>query len=232
MGKFDKFDQAARAATKPRAAQKKSGGGTLLGVFIGLVIGVSIAFGVVWYLNKSPLPFQNKYEGAPKSEKDKAANGANGVQTPAVLPGKAGDKPREKLQLDFYNLLEGKPAATPGTAAPGTAAPRVAPPGVAPPGVAPPAAGVVTPGVEAKPAPVTIYFLQVGAFQKAADADNLKAKLALTGIEASVQEVSIPEKGTMHRVRVGPFRDPDEMNRARTLLSQSGVQGSVIKQNE
>jgi cell division protein FtsN len=86
--------------------------------------------------------------------------------------------------------------------------------------------------VDAKPVPTEIFFLQVGAFQKAADADNLKAKLALTGLEASVQEVSIPEKGTMHRVRVGPFRSPEEMNRARTLLSQTGVQGTVIKQKE
>ena len=90
----------------------------------------------------------------------------------------------------------------------------------------------ITPAVDVKTGPVEILFLQIGAFQKAADADNLKAKLALTGLDASVQEVSIPEKGTMHRVRVGPFRDPEEMNRARALLSQTGVQGTVIKQKE
>lgn len=219
MGKFDKTSH---VAAKPRTPQKKSGGGTLLGIFIGLVIGVSIAFAVVLYLNKSPLPFQNKYEGAPKDDKDKPA-----PTGPAPLPGKAGDKPREKLQLDFYNILEGKPTDKPGTAAPGTAAPRVAPPGVAPP-----SAGVVAPAVEAKPAPVTVFFLQVGAFQKAADADNLKAKLALTGLEANVQEVAVPDKGVMHRVRVGPFRDPDEMNRVRTLLSQNGMLGTVVKQAE
>lgn len=219
MGKYDKTSP---AAAKPRTPQKKSGGGTLIGIFIGLVIGVSIAFGVVLYLNKSPLPFLNKYEGAPKDDKDKTANGANGAQTPAVLPGKPGDKPREKMQLDFYNILEGKPADTPGNAAPR----------VAPPGVAPPSGGVVAPVGEPKPAPATVYFLQVGAFQKAADADNLKAKLALTGLEANVQEVTIPDKGIMHRVRVGPFADPDAMNRARTLLSQNGVQGTVIKQTE
>ena len=97
-----------------------------------------------------------------------------------------------------------------------------------------PAAPAVTiaPVADAKPAPVEIFFLQVGAFQKAADADNLKAKLALTGLETSVQEVSIPEKGTMHRVRVGPFRSPEEMNKARTLLSQNGVQGTVVKSKE
>lgn len=218
MSKFDKTgDKVMRPAAKPRALQKKSGGGTLLGVFVGLVIGISIAFGVVWYLNKSPLPFQNKYEGAPKA--DKAANGAN-AKAPAALPGKPGDKPAERQRFDFYNILEGKPTAGPAAPAPTAAA------------AAAPAAPAAAPVADAKPSPVDIYFLQVGSFQKAADADNLKAKLALTGLYASVQEVSIPEKGTMHRVRVGPFRDTEEMNRARGLLTQSGVQGTVIKQKE
>jgi cell division protein FtsN len=48
--------------------------------------------------------------------------------------------------------------------------------------------------VEAKPLPTDVFYLQVGAFQKAADADNLKAKLALTGLYASVQEVAIPTR--------------------------------------
>ncbi|MCK9389604.1 MAG: SPOR domain-containing protein [Sulfuritalea sp.] len=218
MSKFDRAnyktsDKASRAASTARAL-RKSGGGTLLGIFIGLVVGVSIAFGVVWVLNKSPLPFQNKYEGAPKAERP--ANGANGAQTPALLPGKPGDKPVDRQRFDFYNILEGKQPATPGTAAPAETTPAVS----------------IAPAVEVKPALTEIFFLQVGAFQKAADADNLKARLALTGLEAGVQEVSIPEKGTMHRVRVGPFRSPDEMNRARTLLSQNGVQGSVIRQKE
>jgi len=227
MSKFDRTGgKGARPAANTRAPQKKSSGGTLLGIFIGLVVGVSIAFGVVWYLNKSPLPFQNKYEGAPKAENHKPGTGATGAQTPAPLPGKPGDKPAERQRFEFYNILEGKQSPAPGAPAPAPAAPATPATPAAPPGV------TVAPAPEAKPAPSEVFFLQVGAFQKAADADNLKAKLALTGLEASVQEVSIPEKGTMHRVRVGPFRDPDEMNRARKLLSQSGVQGTVIKQKE
>ena len=210
-----KFDQSSRAAAKPRAPQKKSGGSTLLGVFIGLVIGILLSFGVVWMLNKSPLPFQNKYEGAPRN-----GNGGSAEQTPAALPGKPGDKPAERQRFDFYNILEGKPAAAPAApAAPGAAKPAASAAGSA-----------AAPVAEAKPAPVEIFFLQVGSFQKAGDADNLKAKLALTGLDASVQEVVIPDKGTMHRVRVGPYRDVDEMNRARALLTHSGLQGSVIKQ--
>jgi len=216
MGRSGKYDNS--GGNTPRAGQKKSGGGTLLGMFIGLVVGISIAFGVVWYLNKSPLPFQNKYEGAPKAENGKPVAGGTAATPPAALPGKPGDKPTER-RFEFYGLLEGKQQAAPGAAAPAPAAP---------------AAPAVTaaPVADAKPAPVEIFFLQVGAFQKAADADNLKAKLALTGLETSVQEVSIPDKGTMHRVRVGPFRSPEEMNRARTLLSQNGVQGTVVKSKE
>nr|MBP6637630.1 SPOR domain-containing protein [Sulfuritalea sp.] len=117
--------------------------------------------------------------------------------------------------------LEGKPAQ-------GGMAPAGAPATTPAPASATPEA----PAAEAKPLPSDVFYLQVGAFQKAADADNLKAKLALTGLYASVQEVVIADKGTMHRVRVGPFRDPDEMNRARALLAQNSVQASVVKQKE
>lgn len=213
---MSKFDTNSRRAANTRRPRKNSNGGTLLGIFIGLVIGMLIAFGVVWYLNKSPLPFQNKYEGAPRTDKEAPAT-PGGTSTPAPLPGKPGDKAVDRQRFEFYGILEGN--KQPG--APGAAVPAAPPPGVS-----------IAPAVEARPAPSEIFFLQVGAFQKAADADNLKAKLALTGLEASVQEVSVPDKGTMHRVRVGPFRDPEEMNRARTRLSQSGVQGTVIKQKE
>ena len=222
MGKFDRngnttSGKASGATSSAPGLRKNSKGGTLLGIFIGVVIGMLIAFGVVWFLNKSPLPFQNKYEGAPKTDRDQSATPGS-TATPAPLPGKPGDKAVDRQRFEFYGILEGnKQPATPAAA---SAAP--------PPGVS----NLPAPAVEAKPAPGEMFFLQVGAFQKAADADNLKAKLALTGLEASVQEVSIAEKGIMHRVRVGPFRDPEEMNRARILLSQSGVQGTVIKQKE
>ena len=186
----------------------KSGGGTLLGIFIGLVLGILIALGVVLFLNKTALPFQDKYEGASKPT---STNG----QTPLALPGKPGGTVPEKQRLDFYGILEGKsPAASTPVA-----------------GVTPPANTVApTPPATAEPAATELLFLQLGAFQKAADAENLKAKLALTGFDAAVQEVDIPNKGTMQRVRVGPFANAAEMNAARERLSQAGIAGTVIKQ--
>lgn len=73
------------------------------------------------------------------------------------------------------------------------------------------------------------YFLQAGSFQNETDANNLKAKLALIGVEALIQSASLPDKGVWHRVRVGPFNDIEEMNKARATLSQNGIQPSLIK---
>jgi cell division protein FtsN len=76
------------------------------------------------------------------------------------------------------------------------------------------------------------YFLQAGSFQNEADADNLKARLALMGVEATVQSATVPDKGVWHRVRVGPFPNIDDMSKARTTLAQNGIQASLIKVKE
>src|SRR5574343_617749 len=75
---------------KSQPARKKAAGGTLVGMFIGLVIGVAIAAGVVFYLNKSPLPFVERAQPPAKPESQAAANGQ-----PLALPGKPGDKKEE-----------------------------------------------------------------------------------------------------------------------------------------
>jgi cell division protein FtsN len=186
-------------------------GNTLWGLFGGLILGLAIAFGIVWYLNKSPLPFQDKAPPPPPSEPLPKGE-------PAPLPGKPGDKPREKTQLDFYNILPGGQPTPPSAA--GAPAPA--------PTAASPNAG--TTSIEVKP--VDVFYLQAGAFQNADDAEKLKARLALLGFDADVQEVTIADKGVLHRVRVGPFHGLDEMNRTRTALAQGGVQTTVTKQKE
>ena len=77
-----------------------------------------------------------------------------------------------------------------------------------------------------------IFFLQAGAFQSAPDADNLKARLALMGMEATVQTTTLPDKGVWHRVRVGPYTTVDDLNRARDTLKQSGIDTTLIKVRE
>ena len=86
-----------------------------------------------------------------------------------------------------------------------------------------------------KPAPVSApetFYLQAGAFQNAPDADNLKARLALLGVEASVQTTTLPDKGVWHRVRVGPYTAIEELNRARDTLKQNSIETTLIRVRE
>jgi cell division protein FtsN len=73
------------------------------------------------------------------------------------------------------------------------------------------------------------YFLQVGSFKNESDADNLKANLALQGFEAIVQTATIPEQGTWHRVRVGPLKNIDTINKVRSELLANNFNADLIK---
>lgn len=78
-------------------------------------------------------------------------------------------------------------------------------------------------------APKESYFLQAGSFPNPADADGLKARLALMGMEANVEPANVAGKGTWYRVRLGPYTRVDEINRIRQQLTQSGIEVSLVK---
>lgn len=188
------------ANAKPRqATRKSSGGGFLIGVFVGLFVGLAIAVGIAFYLNKAPVPFVGR-----------STPPAKGAET-AAAP-KSAEK-SEKPRFDFYRILPGgeEPVSdkelrerekNEKSAAAKSSAPE---------------------------APRETYFIQAGAFQNPADADGQKAKLALLGLESSVEPTNVPEKGTWYRVRLGPYARVDEINRVRTLLAQNGIEGSLVK---
>jgi cell division septation protein DedD len=199
----------------PRHAHQ---GGTLLGLFVGLAIGLLIALGLAWYLRQAPLPFENKYQPPVKP-----ANGAAPAEPKALpLPGKALDG-ENKQRFDFYGILEGK-QATPNDVKPSTS---TSPPMPAAPSAS--ATGSSAAPEAAPPATTDSLFLQVGAFQKQADAEAVRAKLMLLGFEASTSETDVPEKGVMYRVRTGPYSSTNEMNKARTELAGNGIQATLVK---
>jgi cell division protein FtsN len=122
--------------------------------------------------------------------------------SPRVLPGKPGDKPVEKPQFDFYKILPKGDGS-----------------------VEIPADG----GAAADARPVEKLYLQVGAFEDPTEADNLKARLALMGVEASVQRGESPTAGTVHRVRLGPYTRLDELNKVRGELAQAGIESNLVR---
>ena len=73
------------------------------------------------------------------------------------------------------------------------------------------------------------YMLQAGSFKKFAEADKLKARLALEGIEAAIQKVKINDTDTWHRVRIGPLNNVKALNQTRRRLRNLGIASIVVK---
>lgn len=206
---------------KSQPARKKAAGGTLIGMFIGLVLGIAVAAGVVFYLNKSPLPFSKQVQTQAAQAESKAvpANGAP-AQPPLALPGKPGDPIPEK-RFQFYDILPGKADAVPDkVASPDTKKEESKKEDK-------PAEPMEVKKEEPKESKVPL-FLQAGSFSTAQDADNQKAKLAFMGIEAVIQQVMIQDK-TLYRVRVGPYTKLDELNKVRAELAKAGVEAQLAK---
>ena len=68
----------------------------------------------------------------------------------------------------------------------------------------------------------------MGSFRAASDAEQLKARLALIGIVAQVQTVTVDDT-TWHRVRVGPVASAREADAMRERLQQNDIPSLVMK---
>jgi cell division protein FtsN len=242
---------------RPRKAApgRKSGGGTLLGLFIGLVIGVIAVAAVVWYVNKAPLPFTttgqqprlpppvgSKPAGQPASEVPPVAS------APVALPGKPGDPIPEKPRFDFYKILPGNaeavPDPKPDESRPAEQRPTIGKPTETKPieskaAETKPAEGRPAEGKAAagKPAEAKSenslkepIYLQAGSFLSASDADNQKARLALMGAEARIQQVMLQDK-VWYRVRLGPYHKMDDVNHMRADLAKQGIDANVVRRD-
>jgi len=76
-----------------------------------------------------------------------------------------------------------------------------------------------------------IYVLQAGSFSNYADADRVKAQLALLGIVSGIQKVSIDDK-VYHRVRIGPVDELERLNTLRRQLRQAQIEVMGIRVGE
>jgi cell division protein FtsN len=72
------------------------------------------------------------------------------------------------------------------------------------------------------------YVLQAGSYKNFTDADRVRAKLALQGIESNVQKVTV-DNDTWHRIRIGPISKLDDLNRMRQILRKADVDVLVIR---
>jgi cell division protein FtsN len=189
-----------------RSSSRKGGSPLFTGVLIGLIVGLAVAIGVALYINFSPKPFASRDKQPEEATKTATKNGdAAQKPVPADVAGKNG-KPSDKPRFDFYTILPGSEV--------------------------PVSEQEIKQAAKQEGAAKDSYFLQVGSFQAAAEADNMKARLALLGLEAVIQTADIPNKGVWHRVRIGPFTNIEDMNRSRTLLTQNDISSSLVKVKE
>jgi cell division protein FtsN len=169
----------------------------ILGILIGMVLGLLVAGGVAWHLSTRPKAFALK-DAREAPETATAHVDASPAKAPVAAPS---GQPASAVggngkRFTFYEILTDKDRH---------------------PGHAPNASR------EAGKAAGGAYFLQAGSFAKPDEADRLKAKLAMIGMEAAVQTADVPGKGTYYRVRLGPYRSTDEMNKANATLKQNGI---------
>jgi cell division protein FtsN len=170
-------------------AMQYSHGGTLVGMFVGLVLGVAIAAIVVWYTKNTPPPFVSK---APHTQSGKVG------QPPIPLPGKPGDPVPGEKRFQFYDILPGRTEAVPDAAPAAAATPQTAAPEKRhylqagsfsnPQEADNLKAALAMIGQEANVQQVmvqdkTFYRLRLGPYAKIDDASRARAELAKSGVE-------------------------------------------------
>jgi len=149
--------------------------------------------------------------------------------------------PAEKAQASTASIEATEPATSTETP------PEVPPPRFEYPSLLPEMEVVIPPdelkpeAPEAKPvAPVTappaveqagtgpLYDLQLGSFSKRADSDRMKASLALLGITARIEKVTVDGRGTYFRVRAGPY-NRDQAYSLHEQLDKNGVDNQIYR---
>ena len=196
-------------------------GGTFLGFVLGLVIGLGIAFGVALYVTKVPLPFLSKGQTRSADQNDAEAKKNKDWDPNALISGKPA--PKAAAPADAASSVV-QPAPTPAPATPSTSATPTPPAAADPIG----ALANAKAASAAMPTGQIFYYVQVGAFRSADDAQSQRAKLSLTGVEAAVTE---REQGgrPIYRVRVGPFEKIEDAERSKDKLDKTGTDTVLIK---
>lgn len=86
-----------------------------------------------------------------------------------------------------------------------------------------------TRAAKVKPEEGVSYILQAGSFAGFEEADQLKAKLALAGMVAQIQKITIEGKGEYHRVRLGPYEKIEQLDAAAAQLHKMGIKAIRLK---
>lgn len=206
--------------SKGQAAQQQRGG-FVLGLIVGLLLGLAVALGVALYITKVPIPFVNKVPQRTAEQDAEEAVRNKDWDPNAPLAGKAGAKAASGVV---------SPPPAPAVAPVATPAAQASAVATAPaPAASKPADKVAAeakkPDGKADP---YIYFVQAGAYTRAEDADQQRAKLAMLGFIAKVAEREQSGR-TVFRVRVGPMEVRDEAETLQHKIEAAGFEANLVR---
>lgn len=190
---------------KPTASRQKPAGKNnafITGLLVGMILGIGISVAVAILVTGGKSPFI-EHETSVEPVTAETSKGMDSEEE--AVPAENSEAKPDANRFDFYKILPGESQVTEQEIQQSKEAPQNQAPAI------------------------ENYFLQVGAFQTEEEADNIKAKLALLGLEAIVQTANVPDKGVWHRVRVGPYTDLDQISKARAELTKNGFNADLIK---
>ncbi len=224
------------------------GGSTTLGIIVGIVLGLAVALGVSLYLANAGAPLQTKAANAPArieppKDASKAPDPNEGLYTKVPKVEEPAKTEDPKPAADAVPSAPAKAAVAPTAAAAVTE--TVTKPTVQTKAEQDPIgkiAAAVTPAVTAskpadaavampKPASATAggerYFVQAGAFSNVAEAEALKARLALAGVTMNLSPRD-KDGQILQRVRTAPLAAVDA-EKLRNNLKANGIETSLVK---
>ena len=244
---------------KSSRSSSKKGGSAFLGGFVGYALGIMSAIGIWLYLNYAPSPYLSNDKNATATVKNETPSKSDNSELSNKAPSETPiTVVEEKPRFDFYKILPGVDEPAVERTVPQRSVPPAPPPAntnkpqenvIKPVEKQPTLYASVPPSIRTQEltqspqtppsAPSTPknnvtatkekFFLQAGSFKTKGDAENLKARLALLGILASVQPIDLADKGTWHRVRVGPFTKKEDVDQTNASLKENGITAQFIK---
>jgi cell division protein FtsN len=216
-------------------------GGFFLGMIIGMLLGLGIALGVALYITKVPLPFIDKVpqrtpeQNAAEAEHNKNWDpnsplyGRNPAKPHAVEAASAASDAASGAALDTAPAGSEVPVVPAPVASAASVSGAAKGPGAAASSVRDPAAILAGQPVSSAPAADSLSFqVQAGAYGSQAEAEQQRAKLAMMGLEAHIQERDVNGR-TMYRVRIGPFAQRDAAEEIRVRLQGAGIDSALVR---
>ena len=198
---------------------KAQRGGFALGLIVGLLLGLALALGVALYITKAPVPFIDKVpqrtaeQDSIEAERNKNWN-PNAPLAEKIMPVPAASAP----------AADASAAAAPASA-PVAPATSVAPPVATPARPAPNPAAILSGAPAAQP---FVYYVQVGAFTRAEEAEQQRARMAMIGYSTKVTRQSQSGRD-VYRVRMGPYETRDEAESTQARLQDANIDARLVR---